>query len=59
MLEQRTIVYLLLFVNMLFLGVKVKKVDRQGLMRGIESGIDLKPADTRDASAPIIDGMTN
>jgi len=36
--------------------VKVKKVDRGALLRGIESGVDLKVVDeTRDASAPLIE----
>lgn len=38
-------------------GVKVKKIDRASLLRGIEAGIDLKiTEETRDASAPLIEG---
>lgn len=39
--------------------VKVKKIDRSALLRGIESGIDLRVSEeTRDSSAPVIEADT-
>jgi hypothetical protein len=34
--------------------IKIKKIDREGLLKGIEEGIDLKHAETVDKSAPVI-----